>query len=61
MPEAVSLLAHVGGVEDIIGRLDPKTHIVSLWGQTNLRWTVHRGLVVPLESSGKHPIQVGSE
>jgi hypothetical protein len=60
VPEAVSL-AEAGGGEVIFSRLAPKTRIAPHCGPTNLRWTAHLGLVVPLESSGKCQIRVGSQ
>ena len=50
VPDAISL-AEQGGGEVIFSRLAPKSYIGAHCGPTNLRWTAHLGLVIPVSSS----------
>lgn len=51
VPDAVSL-AEMGGGEVIFSRLEGGTQINAHCGTTNIRWTAHLALVVPMPKSG---------
>jgi len=57
LPDAVEL-AKRGGGEIIYSCLSPRTYIKSHCGPTNLRWTVHLGLVIPNSSGPDCQIRV---